>query len=92
LGKTDVILTTELLNVDTPYNVYLRPGLPPTPIDSPGAEALEAALNPAPGDWLFFVTVDLNTQETKFSRSYEEFLTNKDEFLAFCDANPGVCY
>jgi UPF0755 protein len=92
LGKTDVILTTELLNVDTPYNVYLRPGLPPTPIDSPGAQALEAALNPAAGDWLYFITVDLNTQETKFTRSYSEFLIWKDEFLAFCDANAGVCY
>jgi UPF0755 protein len=92
LGKTDVILTTELLNVDTPYNVYLRPGLPPTPIDSPGAQALEAALNPAAGDWLYFITVDLNTQETKFTRSYSEFLIWKDDFLAFCEANAGVCY
>lgn len=92
LGKTDVILTTELLNKDTPYNVYLRSGLPPTPIDSPGAQALEAALNPASGDWLFFITVDLNTQETKFTRSYSEFLIWKDDFLAFCDKNPGVCF
>ena len=92
LGKTDVILTTELLNKDTPYNVYLRSGLPPTPIDSPGAQALEAALNPAAGDWLFFITVDLNTQETKFTRSYPEFLNWKDDFLAFCDSNPGVCF
>ena len=92
LGKTDVILTTELLNKDTPYNVYLRSGLPPTPIDSPGAQALEAALNPAAGDWLFFITVDLNTQETKFTRSYSEFLNWKDDFLAFCDSNPGVCF
>jgi UPF0755 protein len=92
LGKTDVILTTELLNTDTPYNSYLRDGLPPTPIDAPGVLALEAALNPEAGDWLYFITVDLNTQETKFTRSYPEFLIFKDEFLAFCDANPGVCY
>jgi UPF0755 protein len=92
LGKTDVILTTELLKKDTPYNVYLRPGLPPTPIDGPGTAALEAALNPASGDWLYFITVDLNTQETKFTRSYNEFLTWKDEFLAFCDAHAGVCF
>jgi UPF0755 protein len=92
LGKTDVILTTELLNKDTPYNVYLRPGLPPTPIDAPGTAALEAALNPADGDWLFFITVDLNTQETKFTRSYDEFLVWKEDFLAFCDANAGVCF
>jgi UPF0755 protein len=92
LGKTDVILTTELLQKDTLYNVYLHEGLPPTPIDSPGRAALEAALNPAMGDWLFFITTDLNTQETKFTRSYAEFLIWKSEFLAFCDANPGVCY
>ena len=92
LGKTDVILTRELLQKDTPYNVYLHEGLPPTPIDSPGRAALEAALNPAMGDWLFFITTDLNTQETKFTRSYAEFLVWKSEFLAFCDANPGVCY
>ena len=92
LGKTDVILTTELLNADTPYNSYLRDGLPPTPIDGPGALSLEAALNPQAGDWLYFITVDLDTQETKFTRSYSEFLIFKDEFLAFCDANSGVCY
>lgn len=92
LGKMDVLLTTELLNQDTPYNVYLRSGLPPTPIDSPGALALEAALNPAAGDWLFFITVDLNTKETKFTRSYSEFLTWKADLLAFCDKNPGVCF
>jgi len=92
LGKTDVILTTELLNKDTPYNVYLRQGLPPTPIDSPGTQAIEAALNPASGDWIYFITVDLNTQETKFTRSYNEFLIWKDQFLTFCDANPGVCF
>ena len=92
LAKTDVILKTEQLKVDTPYNVYLHEGLPPTPIDSPGAQALEAALNPAAGDWLYFITTDLDTQETKFTRSYEEFLVYKDEFLAYCDAHPGVCY
>jgi UPF0755 protein len=92
LGKTDVILTTELLKQDTPYNVYLHEGLPPTPIDNPGTQALEAALNPAIGVWLFFITTDLNTQETKFTRSYAEFLNWKAEFLAFCDSNPGVCY
>ncbi len=91
LGKTDVILTTELLKTDTPYNSYLRDGLPPTPIDGPGALSLEAALTPEPGDWLYFITVDLNTQETKFTSSYREFLRFKNEFLAFCEANDGVC-
>jgi len=91
LGKTDVILTTDLLNKDTPYNMYLHDGLTPTPIDNPGADAIEAALNPASGNWLYFITTDLNTQETKFTNSYSEFLKFKDDFLAFCAASPGTC-
>ena len=66
-------------------------GLPPTPIDNPGEQAITAALNPAAGDWLYFITVDLGTQETRFTRSYSEFLTFKDQFLAYCSAHPGTC-
>jgi UPF0755 protein len=43
------------LQADTPYNTYLRTGLPPTPIALPGAAALAAALNPARTDALYFV-------------------------------------
>jgi len=43
------------LTTDTPYNTYTRKGLPPTPIALPGAQALNAAVNPAPGDALYFV-------------------------------------
>jgi UPF0755 protein len=92
LGIADVLLTTELLNTPTDYNVYLNDGLTPTPINNPGGLALEAALNPENGDWLYFITTDLLTTETKFTQSYEEFLIFKDELLAFCDAKPDVCY
>src|SRR3569623_815106 len=44
------------LQTDTPYNTYTRPGLPPTPIALPGSVALEAALNPAKTDALYFVS------------------------------------
>ncbi len=91
LKKTDVILSAKQLSVDTPYNMYLHDGLPPTPIDNPGAEAISAALNPAQGDWLYFITTNLQTQETKFSKDYATFLKNKAEFLSYCSNNPGQC-
>lgn len=48
-------LRTRHLREDTPYNTYLRHGLPPTPIAMPGADSIAAALHPEPGDALFFV-------------------------------------
>ena len=44
------------LRNDTPYNTYTRHGLPPTPIALPGRAAIHAALHPAPGDALYFVS------------------------------------
>ena len=43
------------LKTDTPYNTYTRHGLPPTPISLVGREAIVAALNPEPGNALYFV-------------------------------------
>lgn len=43
-----------------PYNTYFIDGLPPTPIGSPSPEAIQAALEPTPGDWLFFVKCEKN--------------------------------
>jgi UPF0755 protein len=54
------------------YNTYLVKGLPPGPIASPGSRAIEATLNPVEGDWLFFVTINLESGETKFSRTLAE--------------------
>ncbi len=59
----------------TPWNTYLRPGLPATPICSPGHPALQAAEHPAPGDWLYFVTIDMQGT-TLFTRDYDEHLSN----------------
>lgn len=63
-------LTRTLLRRDTPYNSYTRTGLPPTPIASPGREALNAAVNPAPGSSLFFVARGDGSHV--FSDTYEE--------------------
>jgi UPF0755 protein len=45
-------------SIDSPYNTYTHKGLPPTPIDNPGAEAMKAAVTPPAGNWLFFVNKD----------------------------------
>jgi len=70
------------LKTTSPYNTYLRRGLPPRPINSPGEAALEAALAPAKGKWLYFVSVDPESGKTKFAKSYERFLELKREFQA----------
>lgn len=71
-------------DTDSPYNTYRYPGLPPTPINAPGEQAMEAALDPADGPWLYFVTTDPDSGVTKFAESYEEHLRNKAEFDAWC--------
>lgn len=64
--------------LNSPYNSYRRMGLPPTPIANPGEEAMRAAVNPPPGDWLYFVTV--KPGDTRFTASYEEHQRNVAEF------------
>ncbi len=91
LNRKQVILSTADLAKDTPYNTYIHDGLPPGPINSPGIAAIEAISNPAQGNWLYFITVDLDTQETKFTDSYTQFMQYKDEFLSFCSSHPGSC-
>lgn len=72
-------LTQTDLQNPSPYNTYQHLGLPPTPIGSPGAASLTAALAPAAGNWLFFVTID-KQGDARFTASYAEFL--KDKALA----------
>jgi len=64
--------------VKSPYNTFLRRGLPPGPIGSPTREAINATVNPPEGDWLYFVTV--KPRDTRFTSSYEEFLAWKAEY------------
>ena len=70
--KGDVFTTPEERANPSAYNTYKHPGLPPGPIGSPGERTIEAALNPAEGTWLYFVTVNLETGETVFSNSNGE--------------------
>jgi UPF0755 protein len=63
-------LTRRDLRTDTPYNTYTRHGLPPSPIALVGSGSLEAAVHPAPGDYLYFVS--RGDGSSKFSLSLEE--------------------
>ncbi|MFD4326425.1 endolytic transglycosylase MltG [Nocardioides sp. NPDC058538] len=88
IGKSGTTqLTSAELAKDTPYDTRRRAGLPPTPIGSPGDAAIEAALNPAKGNWLFYITVNLKTGETKFTRDYEEFQGWTVELDKYCAKN-----
>jgi UPF0755 protein len=60
------------LSTDTPYNTYVRAGLPPTPIALPGKAAIEAALHPAPGTALYFVARGDGTGTHVFADTLQE--------------------
>ncbi|MBU0599242.1 endolytic transglycosylase MltG, partial [bacterium] len=61
-------LLYEDLKINSPYNTYLRLGFPPGPICSPGKETLQAAVSPAPVEYLYFVS--LGNGRHKFSKDY----------------------
>lgn len=75
LDRQEVATTDADRAKPTPWNSYVREGLPQTPICSPGADALDAAERPAPGDWLYFVTIDMQGT-TLFTRDYNQHLAN----------------
>jgi UPF0755 protein len=75
LDRIEVATTDADRGQHTLWNTYVRPGLPATPICSPGQPALAAAEQPAPGDWLYFVTIDLQGT-TLFTRDYNQHLAN----------------
>ena len=74
-------LSLDDIKVESDYNTYLNQGLPPTPIDSPGEAALEAALEPAEGDYIYFVTIAKNGRSL-FTSSYDDFINAKNKAQA----------
>ena len=76
--RGSVFLSTKSTLINSPYNTYKRYGLPPGPIGNPGIAAMKAALAPAEGDWLYFITV--KPGETRFTKSHDEFLIWKNEY------------
>ena len=69
--RGEIFLSSQSTLINSPYNTYKKYGLPPGPICSPGADAISAALKPAVGDWLYFITVAPG--DTRFTKSLEEF-------------------
>jgi UPF0755 protein len=83
-----IFTTKEERASDQPYNSYRHNGLPPTPICSPDEAAIDAFLDPPPGDWWFYVTVDLHSGDTRFAVTYEEHQANVELLRAWLRDNP----
>ncbi len=85
--KGKLTTSAEQRSSDSPYNTYKHPGLPPTPISAPGEKAIAAALSPAQGSWLYFVTTDPSSGAMSFAVSYQDHLKNVAKFRAYCQAH-----
>jgi len=70
-ARGSIFVSRKSTLVKSDYNTYRKYGLPPGPIGNPGVDALKAALNPADGDWLYFITV--SPGDTRFTSNFDEF-------------------
>jgi UPF0755 protein len=77
-SRGNIFLSTKSTLIKSQYNTYRRYGLPPGPIGNPGAAAMKAAVNPAAGNWTYFITVAPG--DTRFTTNLEEFNVWKAEY------------
>jgi len=87
-GGTTVVPTSKQYADKNPYNTYLRYGLPAGPISNPGDVAIQAALHPAKGPWLYCVTVNLETGATVFSTTEAQHEKAAAQFEAWLAKHP----
>lgn len=79
LDKPLAELTPDDLEIDSPYNTYLYPGLPPTPIGNPGLDAIMAVLEPADTEYFYYITDDEGMFH--YAETYNEHLQNIKRYL-----------
>ena len=72
-------LTSTDLEIDSPYNTYLNRGLPPTPINNPGLAAIDAVLQPADTEYLFYITAPDGTFH--FAYDFDQHRLNIQRYL-----------
>lgn len=88
-GVPGTELTNAHKDTDTPYNLYMRTGLPPTPIAAPSLESIDAVLTPADGPWIYWVTINYETGETRFAVTLAEHNENVALLRQYEEENPG---
>ena len=76
--RGNIFLSTQSTLISSPYNTYRKYGLPPGPINNPGLAAMRAAMNPKPGNWIYFITVA--PSDTRFTDNLDQFNTWKVEY------------
>ncbi|HEY9293616.1 MAG TPA: endolytic transglycosylase MltG, partial [Microlunatus sp.] len=92
IGRRGKVTTTAQERANkSPYNTYVHKGLPPGPIGAPGKAALEAAANPAAGDWLYWVAVNPDSGETVFTKTKAEHDAAVARFQQWCRTHSGKC-
>ena len=77
-SRGNIFLSTKSTLLTSTYNTYQRYGLPPGPINNPGAAAMRAAVSPQVGDWLYFITVAPG--DTRFTADIAQFTSWKFEY------------
>ena len=88
-GGTTVTTTDAERASANGYNTYVHTGLPIGPISGPGSLAIDAALHPAAGSWLYFCAINLSTGQTIFSTTVAQHEAAVAQFRAWIQANPG---
>lgn len=83
--------TDEQRAKDSPYNTYLHNGLPPTPINNPGAASMEAAVTPIKSDYLYWVVTDPDKGTTAYAKTLADHEKNVKKFQAWCQDHKGKC-